>query len=72
MQISEKVANKIVGLIADGRMSIDLVQSVGYWIAQYSAGSEAEHKMLAFAHSVIDSIREANEDREKRDRIFYS
>ena len=72
MRISEKIAEKIVSMIADGRVSLDLVQHVGYWIAQYSAGTESEHKILALAYSIIDSINEANNNREKHDRITYS
>ena len=71
MRISEKIAEKIVSMIADGRVSLDLVQHVGYWIAQYSAGTESENKMLALAHSIIESINESNANREKHDRITY-
>ena len=71
MLISKKIAEKIVSMIADGRVSLDLVQHVGYWIAQYSAGTESEHKILALAHSIIESINEANNNREKHDRITY-
>ena len=59
------IADKIVGWIADGRMTYPLIESVGYWIAQYSAGSEAESKLLTFAHSIIENIR-GHHDRQQR------
>lgn len=58
---SESIAQKIVGMIADGRMTYPLIECVGYWIAQYTAGSEAEHKLLTLAHSIIENIRDLHE-----------
>ena len=55
------IADRIVGWIADGRMTYPLVESVGYWIAQYSAGSEAESKILALAHSIIENIKDIHD-----------
>ena len=39
-------------------MSYDLIESVGYWIAQYSAGSESEPKMVTFAQSILDNVKD--------------
>ena len=39
-------------------MSYDLIESVGYWIAQYSAGSELEPKMVTFAQSILDNVKD--------------
>lgn len=52
------VAVNIVSKIADARMSYDLIESVGYWIAQYSAGSELEPKMVTFAQSILDNVKD--------------
>lgn len=59
------IADRIVGWIADGRMTYPLIESVGYWIAQYSAGSESEAKLLTFAHSIIENIKDIH-DRHQR------
>ena len=56
----ESVAKRIVSLISDGRMNFPLIETVGYWIAHYVAGSEAEHKMTTFAHSVIENMEDVN------------
>lgn len=55
------IAQQIVGWIADGRMTYPLIEAVGYWIAQYSAGSEAQSKILTFANSIIENVRETHD-----------
>lgn len=63
----ERIAYKIVGMIADGRLTYPLIEAVGYWIAQYSAGTgDGESKILTFAESIITNIREIH-DQHSRD-----
>lgn len=62
MPTPEAIANKIVGMIADGRMSYPLVEAVGYWIVQYSiANPDSKHKIMTFAHSIIENIEQNKE-----------
>jgi len=63
MTLPAVIADRIVGMIADGRMTYPLIESVGYWIAQYSAGSEGEPKLLTFAHSIVQNIEEHHDRR---------
>ena len=69
MNFTEKIAMKIVNMISDGRISIPMIQTIGYWIAQYSAGSEAEYKMLALSEAITQSMEEV---KDQDDRIQWS
>lgn len=61
----QTIARKIVAMVADGRLIDPLIESVGYWTAQYSAGSEVGNKILTLAHSIIDNIKEHHANREQ-------
>lgn len=59
----ESIAQRIVGMIADGRMTYPIIECVGFWIAHYTAGSEAEHRLLTLAHSIIENLRDLHDKR---------
>lgn len=57
----ERIASKIVGMVADGRVSYPLVENIGYWVAHKVIDTEAEYKLLAFADSIIHHLKEIHE-----------
>lgn len=59
----ETIAKRIVQMICDGRMNLPLVEVVGYWIAEYTAASQGEDKLLALAHSIITNLKEYHESK---------
>lgn len=65
----EKIADLIVGKIADGRVSYPLVENIGYWVAHKVFSTEAEYKLLTFAHSIIENLKELNEQNRKVRRL---
>lgn len=65
MTLTEKAADKIVNLIADGRMDEPMIQSVAFWIAHYTVGTETENRMLTLASAIQDNIREVRENHDQ-------
>lgn len=56
----ERIADKIIGFIADGRVTYALIETVGYWIARKTARTDAEHKLLTLANSIIINIQDVH------------
>ena len=62
---AERIADKIVGMIADGRITYPLIEFVGFWIAHKTARTDAEYKLLTFAHSIIENIQSVHKNGRK-------
>lgn len=55
----KRIADRIVGIIADGRMTPAIIDAVAFWVASMVRGTEAEKSMMRFANSVRSSIKES-------------
>ena len=66
----EKIADKIVSLIADGRITYPMIEMIGYWVSVHVTDTEAESKILTFCHSVIQNVKEQHAKNAKR-QILY-
>lgn len=58
----KSMAEKIVGMISDGRMTYPLIEALGFYVAMFICNTESESKVLAFCHSVIENVKERNAD----------
>ena len=55
---AKRIADKIVGMVADGRVTYPIIEQIGYWVA-WSASNEARSKMVTLAHSIIANCAES-------------
>lgn len=66
----EKVADKIVSLIADGRITYPMIEMIGFWVSVFVVNTEAEYKILTFCHSIIQNVKEQHAKNAKRQDLY--
>jgi hypothetical protein len=66
----EKIADKIVSLIADGRITYPMIEMIGFWVSVFVVNTEAESKILTFCHSIIQNVKEQHAKNAKRRDLY--